>query len=66
MRWIEVSTIGSASVMKPGLLPVLWIDDPPASHAASIRPRRSGSMLAGRWSSPRVVTTFDPDARSGG
>ena len=44
-RWIEVSTSGSASVMKPGLLPVLWIDVPPRRQAASIRSRDAGSML---------------------
>ena len=50
--------------MKPGLLPVLWIEVPPAAHAASTRARTSGSRLAGRWNSPRVVTTLDPAASS--
>jgi hypothetical protein len=49
--------------MKPGLLPVLWIEVPPASQAASMRARSSGSMLAARWNSPRVVTTLVPAAR---
>ena len=52
-----------ASVMKPGLLPVLWIELPPSAHAVSTCWRISGSMLAGRWNSPRVVTMFTP-ARS--
>ena len=57
-RWIDVSTIGRASVMKPGLLPVLWIDVPPAWR----RPPRSARASWGpcspaggtrRASSPR-------------
>ena len=63
-RWIDVSTNGTASVMNPGLLPVLWIEVPPSAHAASTRSRTAGSRLAGRWNSPRVVTTFKPDASS--
>ena len=59
-----MSTSGSASVMKPGLLPVLWIEVPPAAHAASMRARRAGSMLAGWWNSPRVVTTLLPASSS--
>ena len=47
--------------MNPGLLPVLWIDVPPAAHAASTRARTSGSRLAGWWNSPRVVTMLAPD-----
>ncbi len=50
--------------MNPGLMPVLWIDDPPARHAASTRSRTCGSMLPGWWNSPRVVTTFTPDSSS--
>ena len=50
--------------MKPGLLPVLWIDVPPSAQAASTWARSAGSMLAGRWSSPRVVTTLAPEASS--
>jgi hypothetical protein len=61
--WIDVSTMGSASVMNPGLLPVLWIEVPPSAQAASTRARRAASMLAGRWNSPRVVTTLAPEAR---
>ena len=59
-RWIEVRTSGTASEMNPGLLPVLWIEVPPCRQAASIRSRRSGSML-GRDGGTRhsVVTTFD-------
>ena len=26
-RWIDNNVSGTASVMNPGLLPVLWIDD---------------------------------------
>ena len=63
-RWIDVNTIGTASVMKPGLLPVLWIDVPPSEHAASTASRSPSSMLAGRWNSPRVVTTLAPDTNS--
>ncbi|MGR7000949.1 hypothetical protein ACU686_27590 [Yinghuangia aomiensis] len=43
---------------------MLWIDVPPSAHAASTRLRRSSSMLAGRWNSPRVVTMFVPAASS--
>ena len=50
--------------MKPGLLPVLWIDVPPCAQAASICSRAAGSMLAGRWNSPRVVTTLLPASSS--
>ena len=50
--------------MNPGLLPVLWIELPPWSQAASTCLRTAGSMLSGRWNSPRVVTTFAPDASS--
>jgi len=60
----DVRTIGTASVMKPGLLPVLWTEVPPSSHACSTRARTSSGRLAGRWNSPRVVTTFVPEARS--
>ena len=61
-RWIDVSTSGTASEMKPGLLPVLWIDVPPRRQASSIRSRTAGSRLPGWWNSPRVVTTFAPDS----
>ncbi|WP_262062193.1 hypothetical protein [Streptomyces sp. STR69] len=44
-RWIEVRTIGRASVMNPGLLPVLWTEVPPSAHASSIRFRVTGSRL---------------------
>ncbi len=57
-----MSTSGTASVMNPGLLPVLWIEVPPARQASSTRARIAGSMPAGRWNSPRVVTTLAPDA----
>ena len=50
--------------MNPGLLPVLWIEVPPRRQAASTRSRDSGSMLAGWWNSPRVVTTLAPDSSS--
>ena len=63
-RWIEVSTSGTASEMNPGLLPVLWIEVPPARQAASTRSRVPGSMLPGWWNSPRVVTMFAPDSSS--
>ena len=61
-----MSTIGTASVMNPGLLPVLWIDVPPAAQAASIRSRIAGSRLGGWWNSPRVVTTFAARTRAAG
>ena len=61
-RWIDVRTIGTASEMNPGLLPVLWIDVPPFAQAASIRSRVAGSRLGGWWNSPRVVTTLLPDS----
>ena len=48
--------------MKPGLLPVLWIDVSPARQAASTRSRTSGSMLAGLWNIPPVDTTLMPAA----
>ena len=63
-RWIEVSTNGTASVMNPGLMPVLCRLVPPRSQAASIRSRTSGSMLAGRWNSLRVAITLAPDSSS--
>ena len=62
-RWIEVSTTGTASEMKPGLLPgavdrgAALPDRPPRSAS-----RISGSRLAGWWNSPRVVTMLAPDA----
>ncbi|MGW5752268.1 hypothetical protein [Nocardia rhamnosiphila] len=46
-RWIEASTSGTASVMNPGLLPVLWIEVAPAAQAASTRARIPGSILGG-------------------
>ena len=61
---MDVSTSGIASVMNPGLLPVLWTEVPPCSQAASTRLRTSGSMLSGRWNSPLVVTTLAPAASS--
>jgi hypothetical protein len=60
---MELSTNGSASEMNPGLLPVLCTEVPPVAQAASTRSRTAGSMLSGWWNSPRVVTTFAPDAR---
>ena len=43
-RWSEVSTKGSASVMKPGLEPVLWREEPPRGagrlNALARRPGR--------------------------
>src|SRR3546814_1745033 len=45
-RWIDSRVNGTASVMKPGLLPVLWIDVPPRWQAASMRTRSAGSTLA--------------------
>ncbi|MER7925788.1 hypothetical protein ABTY96_22050 [Streptomyces sp. NPDC096057] len=44
-RWIEVSANGRASVMNPGLLPVLRTEVPPCAHASSTRFRTTGSML---------------------
>ena len=61
----EVRTSGSASLMKPGLLPVLWIDVLPGGTPPRSAPRTAGSMLAGRWNSPRVVTTLVPAAEHG-
>jgi hypothetical protein len=46
-RWIDVSSSGSASVMKPGLMPVLWIELFPRRHASSTRDRTAGSRLSG-------------------
>ena len=63
-RWMDASTIGSASEMKPGLEPVEWMELPPAWHAASTWARTAGSMLSGWWNSPRVVTMLAPDASS--
>ena len=57
-----MSTIGTASEMKPGLLPVLWIEVSPRAQARLDAARIAGSMLAGWWNSPRVVTTFAPDS----
>ena len=64
VRWIDVKTIGRASVMNPGLLPVLWIDVPPVAQAPRRRPASRDPCCAGWWNSPRVVTTFAPDASS--
>ena len=61
-RWIDVSTRGTASEMKPGLLPVLWMEVPPRAQAASTLSRTAGSMEAGWWNSPRVVTMSAPDS----
>ena len=47
-RCTDVSTSGIASVMNPGLEPVLCREAPPCRHAASIRARVTGSMPAGR------------------
>ena len=63
LRSIDSSTRGSASEMNPGLLPVEWIEVPPFAHASSTCRRTAGSMLAGRWNSPRVVTMLAPDSR---
>jgi hypothetical protein len=63
-RWIDDSTRGTASEMKPGLLPVPWIDVPPRAQAASTRSRTAGSRLAARWNSPRVATMLAPDSSS--
>lgn len=46
-RWMEASTRGTASLMKPGLLPVAWIELAPSAHAASTLARTSGFMLGG-------------------
>ena len=56
--------MGTASEMNPGLLPVLWIDDPPAAQAASMRSRTAGPMLPGWWNPPVVDTTLLPAAKS--
>lgn len=63
-RWMDISTSGTASLIKPGLLPVLCTEARPRAHAASIRLRRVGSMLAGWWNWPVVATTFVPAASS--
>ena len=63
-RWIDNSVSGTASVMKPGLLPVLWIDVLPSVQAASTRARMPASMLGGWWNIPHVDTTLMPAARS--
>ncbi len=63
LRANDSSTSGNASVLKPGLLPVEWIEVPPFAHAASTRSRTPASRLAGRWNSPRVVTMLAPDSR---
>ena len=47
VRWIDVSTIGTASVMNPGLLPVLWIDEPPG-RARGLDPCPEAGVHAGR------------------
>ena len=59
-RWIEVSTSGTASVMNPGLLPVLWIELSPCRQARSTRSRTAGSIEPGWWNSPVVVTMSIP------
>lgn len=51
-RWIDARTSGTASVMKPGLLPVLWIEVPPRAQAASTRSRTALSMLGGGGTRP--------------
>ena len=48
--------------MNPGLLPVLWMEVPPRRQASSTRSRTTGSMEAGWWNSPRVVTMLAPDS----
>ncbi len=60
---MEVSTIGIASVMKPGLEPVPWMLLLPFMQAASTRSRMAGSIIAGFWNSVRVVMMFAPDSR---
>ena len=50
--------------MNPGLDPVECMEVPPAWQALSTAARTAGTMLPGWWNSPRVVTTFAPDASS--
>ena len=50
--------------MKPGLLPVAWIEVLPRRQAASMRARIAGSSAAGFWNSMRVVTMLAPDSSS--
>ena len=64
-RSTRSSAIGTTSLMKPGLLPVPYTDDPPARHAASSCSTASAASLRRGWtSSTQVLTTFLPDARS--
>ena len=59
-RCSEVRTSGSASVMNPGLEPVLCSEEPPCC-AGRLDPvgASPGSSRAGLWNSLRVDTTFD-------
>ena len=59
---MDSSTSGRASLMNPGLMPVLCSEEPPRWQAASMRSRISGLTLSGRWNSMRVVTTLAPDS----
>ena len=59
-RCNELKTKGRASVMKPGLEPVLCNVERPREQADSIRSRTAGSSPAGRWNSLRVDTTLAP------
>ncbi len=59
-RWIDNSVSGTASVMNPGLLPVLWIDALPSAQAASTRARTSASMLGGMVEHPARGHDVDP------
>ncbi len=65
-RWIEVSTSGTASVMNPGLLPVLWIEVPPRSHAPSTLQVRKRCSLKTRWSMPLRLPPLHGNAHPAG
>ena len=62
---MDASTIGSASEMKPGLLPVLWMEGAPRlARLLHAVPDGRVHARSGWWNSPRVVTTFEPAVSS--
>ena len=61
-RWMEVRTIGSASEMNPGLIPVLWIEVAPG-RARCLHPGRAGRVHACRV---MELAAGGHDVRTGG
>ena len=63
-RWIEARTSGTASEMKPGLTPVLWIEVPPCRQAPSTGRAGRGPCCRGGGTRPGSSRRSIPDSSS--